>query len=72
MSTRGQKRRNNHRESSENVSETITSPDFVENVDLGDQDLVGAGPSSAQSPRNRNSFLEGLRASLKTIGTAET
>ena len=71
MSTRSQKRRNFQQESAENVSETgnvsetITFPVLVENVDLGDQGVAIAGPSSAKYPRIKNSVLEGLRASLK-------
>ena len=38
---------------------------MVENVDLGVQGVVVAGPLSAKSPRIENSILEGLRASLK-------
>ena len=34
-----------------NVSETIISPVFVGNVDLSDQDVVVAAPTSAKSPR---------------------
>ena len=65
MSTRSQKRGNNQQESSEIVSETVSSPIFVENVDPKDQDVVLAGPSKGKSPRVEKSVLESLRASLK-------
>ena len=71
MSTRSQKRRNVQQESTENVSEIITCPVSLENVDLDDQDVAVAGPSSAKPPRTENSVLEGLRASLKEDITSE-
>ena len=71
MSPRSQTRRNLQQESTENVSGNITSPVLVENVNLGDQDFVVAGPSSAKSPRIENSVLEGLRASLNAKITSE-
>ena len=37
----------------------------MENLDLSDQDILVAGPSTAKSPRIENSILEGLRVSLK-------
>ena len=71
MSTRNQKGRNIQQESTKNVSETITSPVLVENVDLCDQDFAIAGPSSAKSPRIENTVLEGLRSSSKEEITSE-
>ena len=65
MSTRSQKRKNNLQEGNENVSETVSSPVLVGNVDLSVQDVIAARPSSAKFPRIENSVLEGLRASLK-------
>ena len=70
MSTRSQKRKITLQESTENVSETITSPNLVEIVDLGDQDVAVAG-HSAKSTRIKNSVLEELRASLKDEITSE-
>ena len=54
MSSRSQTRRNVQQESAENVSKTITSPVLVENVDLVEQDVVVAEPSSAKSARIEN------------------
>ena len=51
MSTRSQNRQNNHQESIANVSENIVSPTCVENVDLAEQDVMKAAPSTAKSPR---------------------
>ena len=47
MSTRSPKIRNVQKKTTENNSETITSPVLVENVDLSDQDVAIAGPLSA-------------------------
>ena len=50
MSTISQKV-NNQQESTENVSETLVSPDLVQNEELNDQDIVVSGPPHAKSPR---------------------
>ena len=71
MSARNQKRRNNYHGSTENGSESIVSPVLEQNVDLGEPDVVVAGPSSAKSPRIASSTLESLRASLKEKITSE-
>ena len=71
MPSRSQKRKNNLQGSYENVSEIITSPVLVENVESICQDVLVAGPSSVKSPRLENSVLEGLRASLKEEITSE-
>ena len=65
MSTRSRKRRNNQQVSTENVSEIIASPVSVRTVDLSNQDVAIAGPSSTKSPRIENSVLEGVRTSMK-------
>ena len=72
MSTRSKNRKNNFQEGSENVSETIISPVLVGNLDLSDQEVIAAGPSSAKSPRIEKSVLKRLlRASLKEEITSE-
>ena len=48
MALRSQKRKNNHQESIENVSENLVSPVFVENEDLREQDVMVAGTSRAE------------------------
>ena len=63
--TRSQKRRNNHQEAIENVSEGFVSPVVVKNSCPLDQDVSVAGPSKPKSPRIESSFLESLNASLK-------
>ena len=69
--TRSQKRKNAQREVSDNVSEGSISPVNVGNPCFLAQDGDVAGPSKPKSPRVENSFLEGLRSSLKEEITAE-
>ena len=69
--TRSQKRRNDQQEGDRNVSEGFVSPRVVGNPCSSDQDVEVAGPSKANSPRNENSLLENLRASLKEEITSE-
>ena len=57
MSTRSQNRRINPQESTENVRENATSPDLAENIESREQDVVVAGPSSAESSRIKNSVM---------------
>ena len=71
MSTRSQKRRTNQQLSSEIVSETVSSPILVKNVESSNQDVLIAVHSSAKPPRIKISVLEGLRASLKGEITSE-
>ena len=65
MSTRSQKRGNNHQERSENVSECLVFPVFLENANATEHDVVVTGPSRAKSHRVENSVLESSRVSLK-------
>ena len=44
---------------------------MVENIDLGEQDVMKAGPSKAKLPRIENSLLENLRTSLTEKITSE-
>ena len=69
--TRSQKRRNNQKEITENVSEGLVSPIALENGCQLDQDACIASPSRAKSPMVENSFLESLRAFLKEEITSE-
>ena len=71
MSTRSQKRIKIPQACCKNVSEIVSSPILVENVESSDQDASVAGSSSAKSPRIENSVLEGLRTSLKEEITSE-
>ena len=68
--TRRQKRRNNSQDNPENASEVIIPTSLQVNSDLSEQDILIAGPSSAESPRIENSALEELRA-LKDEITSE-
>ena len=68
--TRSQKRKNNPRDNSGNVSEILTSV-LQENTSPSEQDVLIAGPSSAKSPRIEGSILEELRSSLKEEITSE-
>ena len=63
--TRSQKVKNNHQESTESVSEGFVSPIMVRNFCSLDEDVTVAGLSIPKSPRSEGSFLESLRASLK-------
>ena len=67
MSTRSQKRRNISQGNNENVSESLVSPIVVENEGPIDQDVLVAGLSRAKSPRDENTSLENLTASLKEV-----
>ena len=49
----------------------FVSPVLVQNVNLGDQDVMIAVASTAKSPRVENGDLEKLRASLKEEITSE-
>ena len=72
MSTRrSQKRRNDRQEGDRNVSEGFVSPIVMENPCSSNLDVEVTGPSRPKSPRNENSFLENLRASLKEEITSE-
>ena len=71
MSTRSRKRKNNYQEEIEIVGESLVSPVLVENVDLGKQDVMIVGPSSAKTPRDESSVSESLRATLKEEITSE-
>ena len=63
--TRSQKRKNIQQENSENVSDGFVSSVVGEDPCFPEQDVSSAGPSKPKSPRNENSLLESLRASLK-------
>ena len=69
--TRSQKRKNTQREADDNVSEGFVSPINMENSCLWDQNVELVGPSRPKSPRVTNSFLEGIRSSLKEEITSE-
>ena len=71
MSSISQKLRNNQQKNTEIVNETITSPVLEENADLGDQEVVVAGTSSAKFPKIENRVLKALRAPLKEKTTSE-
>ena len=66
-----QKKKSNHQESTECVSEGLVSPISIENVCHRNQDVSIAGPSRPKSPRIENSLLESFRASLKEEITSE-
>ena len=55
MSTRSQKRRSIPQESNEKVSESMTFPVAVKNEGTVDQDVLVAGPSRVNFPREENS-----------------
>ena len=55
----------------ESVSESLSSPVLVGNVNSVEQDVKISGPSRTKSPRVKNSVLESLRASLKEEITSE-
>ena len=71
MSTRSQGRRNIQQEGSEIISETASSPILVKIVEIRDQDVLIAEPSSTKLPRIENGVLERLRAFLKEAITSE-
>ena len=71
MSTRGQKRKITFQGSAENVSENVVSPILIKNGGLREPDVMIAGPSHPKSPRNENSTLESMRASLEEELTSE-
>ena len=68
---RSQKRKTNHQDSADKVSEDIISPVAIGNSGLLDQDVLDAGPWSAKSPRLENSVLKSMTASLKEEITSE-
>ena len=53
------------------MNESLVHPISVENVGLGDQNVILVEPSSAKSPRVERSELENLKASLKEERTSE-
>ena len=65
MSTKNQKRRNNHLERTETVNETVVTPNLVENLDLGEHDVMLAGPFKAKSPIVEKTVVESLSNALK-------
>ena len=71
MSTKNQKRRNNHLERTETVNETVVTPNLVENLDLGEHDVMPVGPSKAKSPIVEKTVVESLRNALKEEKTSE-
>ena len=65
MSTKNQKRRNNHLERTETLNETVVTPNLVENLDLGEHDVMLAGPFKAKSPIVEKTVVESLSNALK-------
>ena len=47
------------------MREIIVFPDLVENVEVGEQEVIVMGPSKATSPRIDEGVLQILRISLK-------
>ena len=70
MSTRSQKRKTNHQNGTENVSENLVSPVLVGGMDPSEPDVMVAGPSKAKSPSVENSILD-LRISFEEEFTSE-
>ena len=69
--TRSQRKKNNHQESSESVSEGLVSTIIVENTCHLDQEVSVVGPSRSKSSRIENSLFENLKSSLKEEITSE-
>ena len=66
MSTRSQKRKTNHQNGTENVSENLVSPVLVGGMDPSEPDVMVAGPSKDKSSSVENSILD-LRISAMTF-----
>ena len=64
-------KRNDQHEGDRNVIEGFVSPIVMENPCSSNQDVEVTGPSRPKSPRNENSLLENLKASLKEEITSE-
>ena len=65
MLTRTLKVKAVHQEVAKNVSQGLISTVLIENVDVGEQDVMMASPSRSKSPMVEKSKLDNVRMSLK-------